>query len=107
LHVVPRFAHPTVPGRIAVVTHVRTSTRAYGVAVTRSRNGGSTWTKPQRLDAVSPRYAWLAQWAGGAFVGDYVGATFAGGRFVPVFALAQPPLPGGRLRQYMMAASLP
>jgi len=100
-------AHPRIPGRISIVTHVRRTLSSYGVAVTSSRNGGVTWTSPQRLDAVSPRYTWLAQAAGGAFVGDYVGATFAGVRFVPVFALAQRPLARGRLRQYMMAASLP
>ena len=105
-------ADPNVPGRVSVVTYVRKSnscsaqTCSYGVAVTSSRNAGSAWTKPQRLDAVSPRYTWIAN-AGGQFVGDYVGATFAGGRFVPVFALASVPLKNGRLREYMMAASIP
>ncbi len=105
-------ADPNMPGRVAVVTYVRRSnscsaeTCSYGVAFTSSRNAGRTWTKPQRLDAVSPRYAWLAN-AGGQFVGDYVGATFAGGRFVPVFALASAPLKNGRLREYMLAASIP
>jgi hypothetical protein len=104
-------ADPSVPGRISIVTYMRTSvactpaTCAIGVAVVKSRDGGSTWTKPQRLDAVSPRYAWLAN-AGRQFVGDYVGATYAGSRFVPVFALASRPLRSGRLREYMMAASL-
>jgi hypothetical protein len=105
-------ADPSVPGRISIVNYVRTSnacsaaTCALGVAVTTSRDGGATWTKPQRLDTVSPRYAWLAD-AGGRFVGDYVGATYAGGRFVPVFALASRPLGVGRFREYMMAASMP
>jgi len=105
-------ADPNVPGRVSVVTYVRKSnscsaeTCSYGVAVTSSRNSGANWTKPQRLDAVSPRYTWIAN-AGGQFVGDYVGAAFADSRFVPVFALASRPLSGGRLREYMMAASLP
>ncbi len=105
-------ADPSVPGRISIVTYVRNSTAcssatcAIGVAVVTSRNGGATWTKPRRLDAVSPRYAWLAN-AGAQFVGDYVGATYAGGRFVPVFALASRPLGTARLREYMMAASMP
>jgi len=104
-------AHPSIPGRISVVTYFRTSggcanaSCKIGVAVVTSRDGGATWTKPQRLDAVSPRYGWLAN-AGQQFVGDYVGAAYAGGRFVPVFALASPPLSKGRLREYMMAASL-
>jgi hypothetical protein len=105
-------ADPSVPGRLAVVTYVRKSIScsadacSYGVAVTSSRTGGATWTKPQRLDTVSPRYTWIAN-AGGQFVGDYVGAAFAGGRFVPVFALASAPLESGRLREYMLAASIP
>jgi hypothetical protein len=105
-------ADPRTPGRISIVTYVRTSnscsaaTCSLGVAITRSRDGGATWTKPQRLDGVAPRYAWLPN-AGRQFVGDYVGAAYAGGRFVPVFALASPPSPDGRLREYMMAASMP
>jgi hypothetical protein len=105
-------ADPNVPGRVSVVTYVRKSnscgaaTCSYGVAVTSSRSGGAKWTKPQRLDAVSPRYTWIAN-AGGQFVGDYVGATFVGGRFVPVFALASAPLKNGHLREYMMATSIP
>jgi hypothetical protein len=104
-------ADPAAPGRLAVVTYVRTSTGcslstcAYGVAVTRSANGGATWSTPQRLDAVAPRYSWLAN-AGAQFVGDYVGAAFAAGRFVPVFALAQQPTAGGAFRESMFAASL-
>jgi hypothetical protein len=101
-------ADPAVPGRISIVAYLRTSVRlatAIGVAVVRSRDGGATWTKPQRLDAVSARTTWLAN-AGRQFVGDYVGATYAGGRFVPVFALASRPLKPARLREYMMAASL-
>ncbi len=105
-------AHPSVSGRISIVTYVRNSiscsaaTCSFGVSVTKSRDGGTTWTKPQRLDGASPRYSWLAN-AGRQFVGDYVGAAYAGGRFVPVFALASAPLGTDRLREYMMAASIP
>jgi hypothetical protein len=105
-------ADPSNPGRLAIVTYVRTSTAcsattcAFGAAVTRTRDGGTTWTKPQRLDAVPPHVAWLAN-AERQFVGDYVGATYAGGRFVPVFALASKPLPNGVFREYMLAASIP
>src|SRR5262249_5076549 len=47
-------ADPSVPGRISIVAYLRASvllTTAIGVAVVRSRDGGATWTKPQRLDA--------------------------------------------------------
>ena len=105
-------ADPSVPGRISIVMYVRTTracsaaTCSLGVAVVNSRDGGATWTKPRRLDAVSARYSWLAN-AGGQFVGDYVGATYSAGRFVPVFALASRPTAAGTLREYMMAASMP
>jgi len=105
-------ADPSVPGRLSIVTYVRNtrvctaSSCAIGVAVVSSRDGGATWTKPRRLDTVSPHYDWLAN-AGGQFVGDYVGATYAGSRFVPVFALASRPPGAGRLREHMMAASMP
>jgi hypothetical protein len=104
-------ADPSVPGRISIVTYIRNSracgaaTCSVGVAVVSSRDGGATWTKPRRLDAVSPRYSWLAN-AGGQFLGDYVGAAYAAGRFVPVFAFASRPLASGTLREYMMAASM-
>ncbi len=100
-------ADPNVPGRLALVTYVRTSGDQIGVATTSSRDGGATWTKPQRLDARSPHFTWLAETDSGFFAGDYVGATFSAGRFVPVFALAEPPLVAGRLNEFMMAASLP
>jgi hypothetical protein len=38
-------------------------------------------------------------------VGDYFSASFANGRAVPVFALAEPPL-GSRFREGIFAASL-
>jgi hypothetical protein len=99
-------ADPNVPGRLAVVTYVRTPAARIGVSVTRTNDGGATWSKPDRLDALSPADSWLANTDSGRFVGDYVGAAFASGRFVPVFALAHPPA-NGVLSEYMMAASLP
>lgn len=93
-------------GRLAVVTYVRSSSGSYGVAATTSRDAGATWTAPRRLDAVSPRFGWIAEADGGRFVGDYLGAAFAGGRLVPVFVLAQRPA-GASLREYIAAASLP
>jgi hypothetical protein len=106
-------ADPTVPGRLGLVSYVRTSSSScsatscsLGVAITSSRNGGTTWSKPRRIDARPARYEWLAATQAGQFVGDYIGAAFAGGRFVPVFAFASPPL-GGRLRESMLSGSFP
>jgi hypothetical protein len=104
-------ADPAKTGRIAIDTYVRNSgtcsaaTCTFGVSVTESKDAGAHWSKPQRLDAASPRYTWLAS-AGGRFVGDYVGAAFAGGRFVPVFAFATKPQ-SGHLREFMLSGSLP
>jgi hypothetical protein len=100
-------ADPTVPGRLAVVRYTLSPASTIGVEYTTSRDGGTTWTKAQRLDTRPASLLWLAKTDSGHFVGDYVGATFAGGRFVPVFVLAQPPPASFTLREYVMAASLP
>jgi hypothetical protein len=105
-------ADPASPGRLAIVTYVQpvscggSAMCKIGVVYLTSRDAGTTWTKPQRLDARPLAYAWLANTTSGRFVGDYVGAALAGGRFVPTFILAQPPT-GGRAHEYLMAASLP
>jgi hypothetical protein len=105
-------ADPATPGRLAAVSYVQpvdcggSAICRLGVLYTTSRDGGVTWKASQRLDARPLNYAWLANTTSGRFVGDYVGATFAGGRFVPIFALAQPPS-NGRRHEYMMSASLP
>jgi hypothetical protein len=111
--VVPGLAaDPSLPGRLGLVTYVQrpdgcgASTCKLSVVYTTSRDGGATWKQPQRLDARALSDPWLAMTTSGRFVGDYGGAAFAGGRFVPVFALAQPPS-RGVLHEYMMSASLP
>jgi hypothetical protein len=100
-------ADPTLPGRLAVLRYVLRPGNTIGAEYTTSRDGGATWTKAQRLDARPVSQVWLPQTEGGRFLGDYLGATFAGGRFVPVFVLAQPPASASSKREYMMAASLP
>ena len=105
-------ADPAAPGHLGVVNYVQPAacggplTCRIGVTYTTSRDGGTTWTKPQRLDARPLGYSWLANSKSGRFLGDYLGATFAGGRFVPAFIQAQAPS-GGRQHEYLMAASLP
>ena len=99
-------ADPNVAGRLGVVTYVGTADGRVGVTETSSRDGGATWAKPQRLDAQLVSPAWLANTDSGRFAGDYVGATFSAGRFVPVFALAEKPV-AGQLHEFMMSASLP
>jgi hypothetical protein len=105
-------ADPARAGHLALVTYGQpagcggAATCRIGVTYTTSRDGGATWKAPQRLDARAIAYSWLPETTSGHFLGDYDGAVFAAGRFVPVFALAQPPT-GGTFHESMMSASLP
>jgi len=76
-----------------------------GIGFTSSVDGGATWTKAQQLDAQPMPTTWIARTNSGRMLGDYFSTTFAGGRIVPVFALAAPPL-NGRLREAIFATSL-
>jgi hypothetical protein len=103
-------ADPAHPGRLAVVYahYYGTCKRApciLGMSLVESRDGGKTWTQPQRLDAQPVSTNWVARSEGGRMVGDYFSTSYAGSRVVPVFALATSPL-NGRLRQAIFAASL-
>jgi len=103
---------PVVPGRLAVVYayfhpgSCASGACLLGAAVQQSRDGGATWTTPQRLDAQPMREDWLARSEGGRMVGDYYSVEFAADRVVPVFTLAAPPL-NGRFREAIFAVSLP
>ncbi|MBD0330625.1 MAG: exo-alpha-sialidase [Thermoleophilia bacterium] len=54
----------------------------------RSRTGGRTWGRPQRLTPRSMSSEWLPETTLGRMLADYVSVTWTGGRPVPVFALA-------------------
>jgi hypothetical protein len=104
-------ADPAHPGHLAVVyAHYyggcpRGGPCLLGMSVVQSRDGGKTWSAPQRLDAQPILTDWLPRSEGGRMVGDYFSASFAGSRVVPVFALATSMLKG-RFREAMFAASL-
>jgi BNR repeat-like domain len=104
-------ADPTSPGRLALVYayfHAGSCAKnncLLGIAVTQSTDGGRTWSKAQRLDAVPIRMTWLPRAEGGRMVGDYFSTVFVAGRVVPVYALAAAPL-NGRFREGIFAASL-
>ncbi|HET7572352.1 MAG TPA: sialidase family protein [Gaiellaceae bacterium] len=76
------------------------------VAFVSSANGGRSWSVPQELSPRPLPMSWLARSEGGRMVGDYLSTAYADGRFVPVFALAEPPR-DERLREAIFAASLP
>jgi len=98
-------ADPSSPGHLGLVFAIFDSSKRLGIAFTQSRDGGHTWTTPQRLDAQRMQTTWLPRAEGGRMVGDYFSVSYAAGRVVPVFALAAPPL-RGRLREGIFAASL-
>jgi hypothetical protein len=98
---------PSAPGHLAVMRYSLDAANTIGAEYTTSRDGGATWTKAQRLNTRATNPLWLAQAEGGRFLGDYLGATFADGRFVTVFVLAQPPATSFHQREFMMAASIP
>ena len=94
----------TTSGRIAVAYYTVSGTKL-NVSFVASRNGGSTWTKPQLLSSRPVDVRWIAATSQGSMVGDYISTSFAGGRAVPVFALALKPR-GTTLREWMFSSSL-
>jgi BNR repeat-like domain/RTX calcium-binding nonapeptide repeat (4 copies) len=105
-------ADPRQPGRLGLVYayYVPRSCAAggclVGTAFVSSADGGTSWSIPQRLDALPVQLDWLARTEAGRMLGDYYSTSFAGDRVVPVFTLAIPPL-DGRFREAIFAASLP
>jgi hypothetical protein len=95
---------PAAAGRLALAYYTVSGTRL-DVWLVSSRDGGASWTKPQRLSTQSIPPSWIAATSGGYMVGDYISTSFAGGRVVPVFVLARRPT-GGRLHESAFAASL-
>jgi hypothetical protein len=74
------------------------------VRLVRSLDGGATWSRSVPLSPERMPFGRIA-FSNGVMVGDYISTSFAGGRAVAVFTLAQARL-GGRLRQATYAASI-
>jgi hypothetical protein len=94
----------TGSGRLALAYYILRGP-SLDVAFVSSTDGGSTWTRPQRLNSRSVPLGWIVRTSIGAMVGDYISTSFADGRAVPVFALAVRPR-RGELRESMFATSL-
>ncbi len=99
--------------RIAVLYHsleqaqncdLRYGCLVINVGLTTSSDAGATWTRPQRLNAVSMSPLWLADTALGRMLGDYVSTSWVGGRAMPVFSLATEPT-RGLFRQSIFATT--
>jgi len=104
-------ADPLHPGALAVVyAHyygacITQGPCTLGISFEQSRDGGKTWSAPQRLDAQPFSTNWLPRAEGGRMVGDYFSTSYAGTRVVPVFALATSPQ-GTHFREAIFATSL-
>jgi hypothetical protein len=74
-----------------------------GAVLLVARNGVD-WAAPRRLDAVSMDVEWLPR-AGGGFLGDYLSASWAGGRPMGIVPMTLAPNRTG-LRQALYAGTL-
>jgi hypothetical protein len=96
-------ADPARVGRVAV-TYYTESKQKLDVRLVWSRDGGVTWSRPVLLSPERMPFGRIA-FSNGAMVGDYISTSFAGGRAVAVFTLAQSKV-RRRLRQATYAASV-
>jgi hypothetical protein len=103
-YVIPGVAaDPAQSGRLALTYYTASPSGLLNVEFVSSKNRGSTWSAPRRLNAQPMRLSWIAQ-AGGAMVGDYISTSFVASRAVATFVLAS--RPAGRLDQPLFAASI-
>jgi hypothetical protein len=77
------------------------------VSLLESRDAGATWSAARRLNAQTMPLAWLADGGLGKFVGDYISASYAGGRPTAAVALAVQPATPDLLRQAIFAIGYP
>jgi len=82
-----------------------TSTCQLNVGGISSGSGGASWTPATRLTPTSMAVGWLAITDQGYMVGDYISASFAGGKATAVFAVAASP--DATLHEAMRAGPLP
>jgi len=99
---IPAIAADPASGRIAILFY---AVRAAGIdaELIESRNGGSTWSTPQRLSAQTMQRSWSPNTTQGRMLADYISVSYAGGRPLAVWALASEPA-GRELRQAIVAS---
>ena len=104
---VPALTAEPGTGRLALAYHRCTGSPCrLEVLVTRSRDRGVTWGRPQLVTAQPMRPSWLPSTTSGRMFGDYVAVPWSRGRPVVVYSLAAPPR-GGALRQAIAAVPVP
>ncbi len=92
-------------GRVGVLYYVR-GAGGMDAEFAESRNGGTVFGQPQRLNALTMPIEWLPETSGGRMLADYVSLSYAGGRPLALWALASEPTAGGRLSQAIFATRL-
>jgi hypothetical protein len=102
-YIVPGIAADQASDRLAVVALVVSAGRL-GAALAVSRDGGAHWGAPRRLDAQPMSLSWAARAGESAFLGDYLSASWVGGRAFGFVPLALPPR-GRVLRQSLYAGT--
>jgi hypothetical protein len=103
-YLIPGIAADSGTGALAAVALVELpNSDRLGAVLVVSRDG-VRWAAPRRLDAVAMQISWLPR-AGGAFIGDYLSASWAGGRPIGVIPLALAPTRAG-LRQALYAGTV-
>jgi hypothetical protein len=92
-------ADPLTAGHVGIAYYLLKSCLCrIGAAYVDSRDGGATWSKPQRIDTRPMPLSWLARTTLGRMLGDYISTSFLNGKPFPVLALSSPPVKG-RLRE--------
>jgi hypothetical protein len=77
---------------------------AVGAAIAISRNG-ATWAPTRRLDARRMQLSWLPLAGNARFLGDYLAASWVGGRPFAIIPIASPPR-AGRFNQSLYAGTV-
>ena len=95
--------------RVAITYYSRTQCESppcpgTDVGLVTSRDGGRTWSRPQRLNAESMPFEWIADTSLGRMLADYISTSYVGGRPIGVFSLASAPV-AGEFRQATYAVT--
>jgi hypothetical protein len=103
-YLIPGIAADPRTGALAAVALVELQNSDRLGAVLVVARDGVHWAAPRRLDAVAMSVEWLPR-AGGGFLGDYLSASWTGGRPIGIVPLTFAPTRAG-LRQALYAGTI-